>query len=46
MQHRNLLKIKEVFEEGFGKNLIKIPLFREEIREYDKLKDFSKHLIK
>jgi len=46
MQHRNLVKIKEVFEEGFGKNLIKIPLFREEIREYDKLKEFSKHLIK
>ncbi|NVM46635.1 MAG: TRC40/GET3/ArsA family transport-energizing ATPase [Candidatus Lokiarchaeota archaeon] len=45
MQHRNLLKIKEVIEEGFGKNLIKIPLFREEIREYDKLKEFSAHLI-
>jgi arsenite-transporting ATPase len=46
MQHRNLGKIKEVFEEGFGKNLIEIPLFREEIREYDKLKEFSEHLIK
>ena len=46
MQHRNLVKIKEVFEEGFGKNLIEIPLFREEIREYDKLKEFSEHLIK
>jgi len=45
MQHRNLLKIKEVIEEGFGKSLIKIPLFREEIREYDKLKEFSAHLI-
>ncbi len=46
MQHRNLVKIKEVFEKGFGKNLIEIPLFREEIREYDKLKEFSEHLIK
>jgi len=46
MQHRNLVKIKEVFEKGFGKNLIEVPLFREEIREYDKLKEFSKHLIK
>jgi arsenite-transporting ATPase len=46
MQHRNLVKIKEVFEEGFEKNLIKIPLFREEIREYDKLKEFSEYLIK
>jgi len=45
MQNRNLVKIKEVFEGGFGKNLIEIPLFREEIREYDKLKDFSEHLI-
>ena len=46
MQNRNLVKIKEVFEGGFGKNLIEIPLFREEIREYDKLKEFSEHLIK
>lgn len=46
MQHRNLVKIKEVFEKGFGKNLIEIPLFREEIREYNKLKEFSEHLIK
>jgi arsenite-transporting ATPase len=46
MQHRNLVKIKEVFEEGFGKKLIEIPLFREEIREYNKLKEFSEHLIK
>lgn len=45
MQYRNLAKIKKVFEVGFGKNLIEIPLFREEVREYDKLKEFSKHLI-
>lgn len=45
MQHRNLVKIKNIFKEGFGKNLIEIPLFREEIREYDKLKEFSNYLI-
>ena len=45
MQHRNLAKIKEVFHKGFNKNLIEIPLFREEVREYDKLKEFSKFLI-
>ncbi|MBY8988949.1 MAG: TRC40/GET3/ArsA family transport-energizing ATPase, partial [Candidatus Lokiarchaeota archaeon] len=45
MQHRNFIKIKEVFREGFGKNLIEIPLFREEIREYEKLKEFGKYLI-
>ncbi|MHA2290158.1 MAG: ArsA family ATPase [Promethearchaeota archaeon] len=45
MQNRNLLKIKKVIEEGFGKNLIKIPLFQEEIREYDKLKEFGEYLL-
>ncbi len=45
MQHRNLIKIKKVFEEGFGKTLIEIPLFREEIREYERLKEFGKYLI-
>ena len=45
MQHRNLEKIKDIFENGFGKNLIEIPLFREEVREYDKLKEFSNYLM-
>jgi arsenite-transporting ATPase len=45
MQQGNLIKIKEVFEKGFNKNLIEIPLFREEIREYDKLKEFGNYLI-
>ena len=40
------VKIKEVFKEGFNKNLVEIPLFREEIREFDKLKEFGKYLIK
>ncbi|MFX0074439.1 MAG: ArsA family ATPase [Candidatus Hermodarchaeota archaeon] len=45
MQQGNLSKIKEVFEKGFKKNLIEIPLFKEEIRKYDKLKKFGKYLI-
>jgi arsenite-transporting ATPase len=46
MQHRNLLNIYKVFKEKLGKQLIEVPLFREEIREYDKLKKFSEYLIK
>jgi len=46
MQHRNLLNIYKIFKENLGKILIEIPLFREEIREYDRLKEFSKYLIK
>jgi hypothetical protein len=46
MQHRNLEKIKEVFGKGFNKNLIEIPLFREEIREIKKLKEFGEYLLK
>ncbi len=46
MQHRNLLSINKIFKENLGKNLIEIPLFREEIREYDRLKEFSEYLIK
>jgi len=46
MQHRNLLKIYKIFKEKLGKNLIEVPLFREEIREYDRLKEFSEYLIK
>jgi arsenite-transporting ATPase len=45
MQHRNLDKIKETFEQGFKKNIIEVPLFREEVREYEKLKEFGNYLI-
>ncbi len=45
MQNTNLLKIKEVFGEKLNKNLIEVPLFREEIREYEKLKEMGEHLI-
>jgi len=46
MQASNLHKIKKVFRDGLGKNLIEIPLFRGEIREYDNLKIFGEHLVK
>ncbi|MFX0027913.1 MAG: ArsA family ATPase [Candidatus Hermodarchaeota archaeon] len=45
MQNKNLLKIKEVFSENLHKNLIEVPLFKEEIREYDKLKEMGHYLI-
>jgi len=45
MQQKNLLKIKDIFGEKLGKNLIEIPLFKDEIREYDKLKELGKFLI-
>jgi arsenite-transporting ATPase len=46
MQQRNLIKIREIFNEKLGKNLIKIPLFKEEIRKYSKLKELGIYLIK
>ncbi len=45
MQQKNLGKIGEIFGKKLNKNLIEIPLFREEIREYDSLKELSRHLI-
>lgn len=45
MQQRNLIKIRELFNEKLGKNLIEIPLFKEEIRKSSKLKDLGKYLI-
>jgi arsenite-transporting ATPase len=45
MQQSNLTKIKEVFEEKLHKDLIEVPLFKGEIREYAKLKELAEHLI-
>ena len=45
MQEKNLLKIKKIFSENLHKNLIEVPLFKEEIREYDKLKEMGEYLI-
>ncbi len=46
MQQRNLSKIRDVFQKKFGKNIVEIPLFREEVREYEKLKELGTYLIK
>jgi arsenite-transporting ATPase len=45
MQQKNLSKIREIFKEKLNKNLIEIPLFKEEIREYGKLKEMGDFLI-
>lgn len=45
MQQKNLLKIRDIFGEKLGKNLIEVPLFKEEIREYPKLKEMGENLI-
>ena len=45
MQEKNLIKIKKIFSENLHKNLIEVPLFKEEIREYDKLKEMGEYLI-
>ncbi len=45
MQQSNLIKIREIFNEKLGKNLIEIPLFKEEIRKYSKLKELGEYLI-
>ena len=45
MQQGNLKKIRAIFKEKLGKNIIEIPLFKEEVREYDKLKEFSQFLL-
>ncbi|MFW9898190.1 MAG: ArsA family ATPase [Candidatus Thorarchaeota archaeon] len=45
MQQGNLYKIRDVFRDKLGKELIEIPLFKEEIREYSKLKEIGKYLI-
>lgn len=45
MQQKNLFKIREIFKEGLEKNLIEIPLFKDEIREYVKLKEMGEFLL-
>ena len=45
MQQKNLLKIRDIFGKKLGKNLIEVPLFKEEIREYHKLKEMGEDLI-
>ncbi|MFW9988616.1 MAG: ArsA family ATPase [Candidatus Odinarchaeota archaeon] len=46
MQYKNLNKIREIFNQKLHKNLVEVPLFKEEIREYEKLKEMGEYLIK
>ncbi|MBY9002568.1 MAG: TRC40/GET3/ArsA family transport-energizing ATPase [Candidatus Lokiarchaeota archaeon] len=46
MQQKNLNKIKERFRKNWNKNLIEVPLFKDEIREYLPLKNLSNYLMK
>ncbi|MFX1275173.1 MAG: ArsA family ATPase [Promethearchaeota archaeon] len=46
MQQRNLEKIKDIFGRRMKINLIEVPLFKEEIRKYAKLKEMGEYLIK
>jgi arsenite-transporting ATPase len=45
MQQKNLLVIKKVLEDQMGKNVIEVPLFSQEVRKYDQLKQFGHYLI-
>jgi len=45
MQEKNLKKITSVYEESLGKSIIEIPLFREEVKGYSKLKEMGQFLI-
>lgn len=45
MQKRNLRKITDIFESKLGKEIIIAPLYKDEIRRIEPLKEFGKHLI-
>jgi arsenite-transporting ATPase len=45
MQEKHLKRIKEIFGEKMGKNIIPVPLFKDEVRKYPQLKDFSEFLL-
>ncbi len=45
MQKKNLSKIRETFKGKLKKNLIEVPLFREEVREYSRLIEMGKFLL-
>jgi len=45
MQQKNMLVIKKFLEDQMGKNIIEVPLFSQEVRKYDRLKQFGHYLI-
>jgi len=46
MQKRNLQKIIEIYKDNLGKEIIIAPLYKDEIRKIESLKEFGKHLIR
>ena len=46
MQQKNLIKIRNLFRDKMNKILIEVPLFKEEVREYNKLKEMGEFLTK
>ena len=45
MQQKHMIVIKKVLEDQMGKNVIEVPLFSQEVRKYDQLKQFGHYLI-
>ena len=45
MQKKNLQKITKIFKEKLGKEIIIAPLYKDEIRKIESLREFGKHLI-
>jgi arsenite-transporting ATPase len=45
MQKKNLQKITKIFKDKLGKEIIIAPLYKDEIRKIENLKEFGKHLI-
>ncbi|MFO7796851.1 MAG: ArsA family ATPase [Promethearchaeati archaeon] len=45
MQQKHLKRIKEIFGEKMNKNVVEVPLFKEEIREYQMLKKMAEFLV-
>lgn len=45
MQKKNLQKITKIFKDKLGKEIIIAPLYKDEIRKIESLKEFGKHLI-
>ncbi len=45
MQEKHIKRIIEIFKDKMNKNIIQIPLFNDEVRKYDKLKELADYLI-
>jgi anion-transporting ArsA/GET3 family ATPase len=45
MQQKHLERVKKIFGENMNKNIIEVPLFKEEIRGNSMLKKMAEQLI-